>query len=66
LLWVCDQNGPPVLHAGKALIVDSVGIGDLIRRPLALALCVAQARQLSVAANPFVTRMEQALSRAPF
>jgi DNA-binding transcriptional LysR family regulator len=43
-----------------------VRISDVILRPLTLALCVAQARQLSVAANLFLTRMEQELSRAGF
>jgi DNA-binding transcriptional LysR family regulator len=43
-----------------------VRISDIILKPLTLALCVAPARQLSTAANLFLTRMERALSRIEF
>jgi DNA-binding transcriptional LysR family regulator len=41
-----------------------VRISDVILKPLTLALCVAHARQLSVAANLLLARMEQELARA--
>ena len=39
------------------------GITDATLKPLALALCVGQARQLSAVANLFLARIEEALTQ---
>jgi DNA-binding transcriptional LysR family regulator len=53
-----------VMEEVRAGELAFVRISDVMLKPLTLALCVAQARQLSVAANLLLTRMDQELSRA--
>jgi DNA-binding transcriptional LysR family regulator len=63
--------GVGVLSSIDVMDETSVGelaftpISDPVLRPMSLGLCVAQARQLSVAASLFLGRAEAALSRLP-
>jgi DNA-binding transcriptional LysR family regulator len=52
-----------VVEEVRARELAFVRITDAILKPLTLALCVAQARQLSAAANLFLARIEQGLSQ---
>src|ERR1700678_656678 len=52
-----------VMEEVRAGELAFIRITDAILKPLTLALCVAQARQLSAAANVFLARIEQGLSQ---
>jgi len=52
-----------VMEEVRAGELAFVTITDAILKPLTLALCVAQARQLSAAANLFLARIEEGLSQ---